>query len=171
MDTMLRRLIVMRHAKSSWKSEALDDHARPLNKRGRREAPLVGGRLQEMGWTPEVVLCSDALRARETLAAILDEFSPRPQVAYLPALYHGGIHELRKAVAGLSPEMKIVLALGHNPGWQDAVDWLCGEEVELKTASAALLESSGDTWRDALHGEGAWQLIDILRPKALSPAE
>jgi phosphohistidine phosphatase SixA len=168
---MLRRLIVMRHAKSSWRSEATDDHARPLNKRGRREAPVVAQRLQEIGWTPEVILSSDALRARETLTAMLDGFSPRPQVAFLPSLYHGGIHELRKAVAGLSPEIKVVLALGHNPGWQDAVDWLCGEEVELKTANAALLESSGDSWRDALHGEGAWHLLEVLRPKALAPAE
>lgn len=164
---MFRRLIVMRHAKSSWKSDAVDDHSRPLNKRGRRDSPVVGGYLQTVGWLPELVLSSDSVRTRQTLELMMEHFDPRPQVEYLAPLYHGGIHALREALAGVSPELKTVMALGHNPGWEEAVAWLTGEDVRLTTANAALLESGGESWRSALQGEGAWHLIDVVRPKAL----
>jgi phosphohistidine phosphatase len=164
---MLRRLIVMRHAKSSWSSDAQGDHGRPLNKRGRRDAPAVAARLCELNWLPEAALSSDSARTRETLTLMLDQFDPRPQAAYLPSLYQGGIHQLREAVAGLSSDIKTVLVLGHNPGWAVAVTWLTGEPVDMTTGNAALLESSGDTWREALHGEGAWELVEIVRPKEL----
>ncbi len=65
---MTRRLIVMRHAKSSWKHAGLTDHQRPLNKRGRKDAPRVARALIERGWTPRRVLSSDAARTRETWA-------------------------------------------------------------------------------------------------------
>ena len=74
---MERRLIVMRHAKSSWKSDAETDHLRPLNKRGRDSAPLVAARLVELGWIPEAVYSSDSLRTRETWDGMMN------------ALYHG----------------------------------------------------------------------------------
>lgn len=164
---MLRRLIVMRHAKSSWKSEAVEDHDRPLNKRGRRDSPVIAGHLQEIGWAPEVVLSSDSARTTETLHCMIDAFQPRPRVDFLRGLYHGGIHELREAAARVSSEVGTVLALGHNPGWEDAVHWLTAQHVELKTANAALLESSGQSWRDVLQGEGSWQLLEVIRPKQL----
>ena len=159
---MLRRMIIMRHAKSSWKGET-SDHDRPLNKRGRREAPLVAAQLEERGWSPELVISSDATRTRETLARMVDQFHPWPQVEFTPALYLAGPHALREAVAGVADEIATVMALGHNPGWEEAVAWLADERVQLATADAALLESSGDSWREALREEGAWQLVEVLR--------
>ncbi|MCA9268852.1 MAG: histidine phosphatase family protein [Planctomycetales bacterium] len=168
---MLRRLIIMRHAKSSWKEPGATDHERPLNKRGQREAPVVAAHLQEIGWTPEVVLCSDATRTRETAELMLETLQPRPAPSYYASLYLGGIHELREAVAALPDDVKIALALGHNPGWEGAVHWLSGQSVELATSNAALLEFHGDTWRAALQGEHAWHLVDVVRPKALLSAD
>ncbi len=127
----------------------------------------MAARLCELGWLPEVALSSDSERTRETLALMQDCFDPRPQADFLPSLYNGGIHQLREAVAGLPSEVKTVLVLGHNPGWSAAVAWLTGEPVEMTTGNAALLESSGDTWREALHGEGAWELVEVVRPKEL----
>ncbi|MBK6580418.1 MAG: histidine phosphatase family protein [Sandaracinaceae bacterium] len=66
----MRRLLLTRHAKSDWSTEAPDDHARPLNKRGRRDAPRVGALVQSLGWRPELVLCSSAQRALETLSGL-----------------------------------------------------------------------------------------------------
>lgn len=160
---MLRRLVIMRHAKSSWKGE-MGDHDRPLNKRGRREAPLVAAQLEARGWSPELVVSSDATRTRETLARMVDQFHPWPQVEFSPTLYLAGPHALREIVAGVGDEIATVLALGHNPGWEEAVAWLSDEHVHLATADAVLLESSGDSWREALREEGTWQLVDILRP-------
>ena len=164
---MRRRLIVMRHAKSSWNDESLDDHGRPLNKRGRRDAPLIARRLVQLGWTPEVVYSSNAARTRETIERMLPEFDSTPSVSFRPAMYHGGVHQLREAVADASAEVGRVLALGHNPGWQLAVTWLSGEHAPLTTGNAALLETASDTWREALHDQGHWQLVDVLRPKEL----
>jgi phosphohistidine phosphatase SixA len=160
---MLRRLIIMRHAKSSWKGET-SDHDRPLSKRGRREAPVVAGQLEARGWSPELVVSSDSARTRETLARMVDQFNPWPQVEFTPALYLAGPHALREAVAGVPDEIATVMALGHNPGWEEAVAWLTDSRISLATADAALLESSGDSWREALREEGAWQLVDVIRP-------
>jgi len=164
---MRRRLIVMRHAKSSWKSDAPDDHSRPLNKRGRRDAPIVGARLQEIGWAPEIIFSSDSARTKQTLELMLKHFDPAPAIEHRSTLYQGGIHEIRETVATAGRDVATVLVLGHNPGWQHAVTWLSGEDIEMTTANAALLECSGDTWRETLHAQGGWHLVDVIRPKAL----
>lgn len=164
---MRRRLIVMRHAKSSWHEGGGDDHSRPLNKRGQTDAPVIGNHLSELGWGPEVVFSSDSTRTRETLAGMLDQFTPTPAVEFSRALYHAGIHEIRDALATVADEVTTAMVLGHNPGWTHAVWWLSGKSVEMTTANAALLETTGDTWREALHGEGHWELIDVVRPKEL----
>jgi len=168
---MLRHMILMRHAKSSWKTDAPDDRSRPLNKRGRRDAPLVAAQLRELGWTPEVLLVSDSARTRETAERMLEVFRPAPRIEYVSSFYQGGIHEIREAVAGVSDEVASVLVLGHNPGWQAAVVWLTGRSVPMTTANAALLEASGTTWRDVLRSERSWHLVDVLRPKELIEGE
>ncbi len=164
---MLRRLIVMRHAKSSWDSGVPDDHSRPLNARGRRDAPLVAARLQEIGWAPELVVSSDSERTTETLQRMLEEFSPAPQFEFTRALYHAGIHEIREAIVNTSHEVSTVMVLGHNPGWQQAVAWLSDQQIAMTTANAALLETEGESWREALQDDRTWQLVDVIRPKEL----
>ena len=164
---MRRRLVVMRHAKSSWDSHAVDDHGRPLNKRGKRDAPAIAKALQHLGWTPEIVYSSDSQRTTETFERMCDQLCPTPSINYLPALYHGGIHEIRDAVIQTSDDVQTVMVLGHNPGWQHAVGWLSGKFESMTTANAALLETSSDNWRDAMQEEGGWQLIDVLRPKEI----
>ena len=167
---MRRRLILMRHAKSSWKSDAVDDHGRPLNKRGRRDSPAVAQALIELGWSPEMVYSSDSQRTRETLELMCEVFQPTPVVEFVPAMYHGGVHEIREAAVGTSADVQTIMALGHNPGWQHAVDWFSGEQQPMSTANAALLQIDGESWREVLHGERTWQLIDVIRPKELKSA-
>ena len=161
----------MRHAKSSWKSDAPDDHARPLNKRGQRDAELVAEELQTIGWLPEQVYSSDSERTRQTLELMLKRFRPTPNIEYLPTLYHGGVQEIREAAAGASAEVATVMVLGHNPGWQHAVYWLSGEHVPMTTANAALLESEGENWCDVLIGEQSWEFVEVIRPKEILAAE
>jgi phosphohistidine phosphatase SixA len=164
---MKYRLIVMRHAKSSWKDREKTDHERPLNKRGRRDTPRVADRLGKLGWIPQVVISSDSLRTRETAELLERQWPDGPRVEFTGSLYHGGIDELVEEVSAVPGDVQCVLVLGHNPGWEGAVLWLTGEDVRLTTANAALLERKADSWKEALSERGAWKLRDVLRPKDL----
>jgi phosphohistidine phosphatase SixA len=164
---MKRRLIVMRHAKSSWASDAPTDHARPLNKRGRRDAPRIGRRLVELAWQPQLVLSSDSRRTRETVRLMRDALGQFFNDTATTEIYTGGPDELAGALAGVDDDVTTVLALGHNPGWEEVVEWLCGQRVRLTTANAALLEAAGPSWHEALRGSGTWRLHEVLRPKEL----
>jgi phosphohistidine phosphatase len=162
-----RRLILMRHAKSDWHAGAASDHERPLNDRGRRDAPRVAGELVELGWTPEQVLSSDSTRTRETWALMRPALGPAIPVDFLHSLYHAGSAALRSAVAELAPKVRCVLALGHNPGWEEALAWLSGEPTVMPTAACALLTISAADWPHTVAEPRLWRLERILRPKEL----
>ncbi len=164
---MKRELIVMRHGKSSWADETLADRQRPLNKRGRRDTPRVAARLAELGWMPQQVLSSDAVRTRETCQLLCETIGPDIPVVYLGELYHGGTDAIRAAVAELPDDLTTALVVGHNPGIEEAIEWLTGEAIEMTTANAALLVSDWSRWRDAVHESTAWTLYSVLRPKEL----
>ena len=107
---MTRRLILMRHAKSSWGDPMLSDHARPLNDRGRRAAKALGDWLRQKHYLPDEVLCSSATRTRETLERLqLDA-----PTQFLDSLYHASPHSMFKALT--QARGACVLMLGHNPG-------------------------------------------------------
>jgi len=164
---MAKRLLVTRHAKSSWKSGADGDHARPLNKRGRRDAPRVAAHLVGLGWVPERVLSSDSQRTRETLGLMLEVLEPEPEVEFSRELYLAGPQEVAEALAEVSDSVETLMVLGHNNGWEDVVAWLSGEIVQLTTANAALLSCSEATWTEALAAAGEWTLHEVVRPKEL----
>ncbi len=111
---MTLRLILIRHAKSSWSDPFADDHARVLNKRGRDSAEAIGKWLAEQGYLPDVVLCSDAARTQETAELILPQLDPAPRFRLSARLYHAApdtiLNLLRKENA---PTIAII---GHNPG-------------------------------------------------------
>jgi phosphohistidine phosphatase len=162
---MRRRLMIMRHAKSSWRSRVPTDHERPLNTRGRRDARRVGKRLAKLGWAPDFVVCSDSRRTRETWERMERRF-PEARARFTRALYAGGPTELRTEVARLSGNVRTVLVLGHNPGWQEAVAELSGREVRITTANVVLLEGAGATWGEALR-RGSWSVVSVVRPNEL----
>jgi len=155
----------MRHAKSSWTSGAPTDHQRPLNKRGRRAAPLVGTRLRELGWIPDLVIASDSQRTRETWQRMQAEFPDPIAERFSSAFYHGGLADIASESTMLTRDISTLLVLGHNPGFEDAVAALGGQWVRMTTANAALLESDLDDWEDAMGAD--WTLVEVLRPKEL----
>lgn len=159
------RLIIMRHAKSSWDSDALDDHSRPLNARGRADAPRMGARLVELGWQPDTVLSSDSMRTTETYERLSVAFDTPPTVRFTRALYHAGIRQLQPVLAELGDESTTVMVLGHNPGWSAAASWFSGTPIEMTTANAVLLTSTAATWSEAVMGE--WTLREWIQPRAL----
>ncbi|KMW58213.1 Phosphoglycerate mutase family protein [Candidatus Rhodobacter oscarellae] len=111
---MTLRLILIRHAKSSWDQPGLDDHARPLNGRGRRSAIAVGEWLADRGYEPGQVISSDSQRTRETWAFLSGAFETAPKVLWSNALYHAGAQMLLDQLRHASDP--VVLMLGHNPG-------------------------------------------------------
>ena len=162
---MSKRLIIMRHAKSSWTSGAATDHQRPLNKRGRRAAPRIAARLRDLGWIPDLVIASDSERTRETWQRMRTEFPHPIEERFISAFYHGGSAAIVNACNMLTEDISTLLVLGHNPGWEDAVADLTGQWVRMTTANAALLESDAEDWPEAM--EANWVLLEVLRPKEL----
>lgn len=166
------RLIVMRHAKSDWGSPELSDHERPLNERGRRDAPRIAHRLIELGWTPDYVASSDAVRTRETWELMEPLFTGQSSksidVEFRNSMYLAGRNELSHVLSGLADRCPCALALGHNPGWEEAASWFAGQPLHMTTANAVLLSITATDWATAVAQRGEWQLVDHLRPKELN---
>ncbi|MER7920186.1 MULTISPECIES: histidine phosphatase family protein [unclassified Streptomyces] len=125
----LRRLVVLRHAKSAW-PEGVPDHRRPLAPRGLRDAPAAGRALAEADLLPDLALCSTAVRARRTWQLASDEWGTPPRVRYEPRLYEAGVPALLDVVRETSPEVETLLLVGHNPGLEDLVLTLAGDGLD-----------------------------------------
>ncbi len=162
---MLRRLLVMRHAKSSWKSDAPTDHARPLNKRGRRAAPYMGRVIHELGWDPQQLISSDAQRTRETWARCVVELEAPARLRFTSRLYLADLRGVCAELAGADDRLSTLMALGHNPWCEELCAWLSGEQVVMKTASVALLEAPLEHWRLGFEHPNSWRLSRLLRAR------
>ena len=155
----------MRHAKSSW-SAGLEDHKRPLNNRGKKDAPKIGSELERRAWLPDLILSSDSERTRQTAAGLMSVWGGREvSVQFLPEFYHGGYRNVEPALDGLGAQFETVMVLGHNPGWEEVVHVLSGQRLQLTTGNAVLLEKPAKDWTDAIYGAQSWQLVDVIRPR------
>ncbi|WP_431676612.1 SixA phosphatase family protein [Kitasatospora sp. KL5] len=130
-----RTLVVLRHAKSAW-PEGVADARRPLGPRGLRDAPAAGRWLREQGLVPDAVVCSPALRTRQTLGLAAEQWDGAPPTVFDERIYAAEAEELLDVIRGLDPALGTVLLVGHMPGVQ--------ELVLLMTAGAGDDSSSGD---------------------------
>ncbi|MFD8305941.1 SixA phosphatase family protein [Streptomyces sp. NPDC059690] len=151
----LRRLVVLRHAKSAWPA-GVPDHERPLAPRGRRDAPAAGRALAEADCLPDLALCSTAVRARQTWELASAQWGTPPPVRRDARLYAAEPADLLDAVHEVSPEVETLLLIGHNPALEELVLELAGDglddaldEVRAKfpTSAIAVLAWHGTTWR------------------------
>jgi len=164
----MKTLLIMRHAKSSWEDEDLDDIERPLNDRGRKDAPLMGEVLQRFKTAPGVAVCSPAVRTRQTLDGMLDNWEETPLVRWEDGFYYGGVEDYVQAVANLPDNMDIGLLLGHNPLVESVMRKLCGADVKMKTASVAAIEWEINRWSTVVEGNGVLQWL--IAPKLVKKA-
>src|SRR5262245_41814146 len=111
----MKRLYLLRHAKSSWKDVSLSDHDRPLAGRGRRASKAMARHLRDRGIEPDLVLCSTARRARETLDRIAPALGTTA-IEIEPGLYGASAHGLLERLHGVQDEIESVMLIGHNPG-------------------------------------------------------
>ncbi len=166
-----RRLYLLRHAKSSWKDERLADHDRPLAGRGRRAAKAIGRHLREQGVDPELVLCSSARRARETLEGVEASLG-RGAIRIEPGLYGASPAELLALINGIVASIRSVMVIGHNPALEQLALLLARrgstvQELEAKfpTGALATLAFRGSGWAALDHGTA--DLIGFIRPRDL----
>ena len=171
----MKTLILMRHAKSSWKDRTLDDHDRPLKKRGRKAAPVMARWLEERGLVPDVVLCSSARRTCETLERMRAAAPSLPEPRVSRGLYEAGPAALLGAVQALPASCGTVLLIGHQPGLGELLRLLAGRlrSAELRrafekfpTAAAAVLEANVAAWTD-LRAECA-EFASFAAPRELA---
>lgn len=160
---MERRLIVMRHAESASADPSTSDHERRLTETGKHQAAAIAARLIELGWTPQVVVGSDAQRTRQTWHVMKSVFDPAPLAQWKESLYLAGVDAIEESLVRLADDVTDVLLLGHNPGWQSTISYFSGHQERLTPASAALLHGTGDTWADAAFS-GNFELVQVLRP-------
>jgi phosphohistidine phosphatase len=163
-----RTLILLRHAKSDW-PEDVPDHDRPLAKRGRRDAPVVGRWLRRHGYQPDVVVCSTAQRTLQTwelVSAALSE-TPRPAVTFEPRAYGASAQTLLYLARELGPDVHTALLIAHNPGISELAAALAGThrtEIGFPTAGVAVLEFGGD-WPELAPGQA--RLADFAVPREM----
>jgi phosphohistidine phosphatase len=163
----LKNLLLFRHAKSSWADSALDDHERPLNGRGRRDAPRMGDLVRERKLLPDVIISSDALRARVTAEAVAETARVASKILLDPRLYHAAPGSI-VAVLQDVPDAKArtVMIVGHNPGLEDLIARLTGEHHDMPTAALAQIGLPIVRWRDlTMSTDGT--LVALWRPKEL----
>lgn len=145
----MKRLLVLRHAKSSWADGSLDDWQRPLNDRGRRDAPRVGAWLRDRSLVPDLIITSDAVRARETAAAVATAAGYTREIVVEPSLYHATPADAIAVLNSISNQTAhTVLIVGHNPGLEDLVSRVSGEHHNLVTSALVELGVPIDRWSE-----------------------
>jgi phosphohistidine phosphatase len=168
----MRTLILLRHAKSNWGSGAAGDFARPLAKRGRMAAKKMGEWMRRHNIVPEYVISSPAVRARETAVRLRDALRmDAAHVLYEERLYLADVDALLNVLRDCPQEAQSVMLVGHNPGLEELLTYLCGGDVPAGTdgkllPTAALAQIMlPDNWQGLKRKSG--RLIAVTRPKEL----
>lgn len=160
----MKTLLVMRHAKSSWDNPDLADHDRPLNARGRHDAPVMGEKLADAGLRPDRVLASDATRAVQTAQAVATSCGYRGHVECFSSLYAAPPAAYLEALAKLPDDVQTALVVGHNPGLEELVQQLCRRSQAMPTAAIAQVKLSVDRWEDVATSRQG-ELVKFWKPK------
>jgi phosphohistidine phosphatase len=171
------RLMLLRHAKSSWPS-GVQDAERPLSERGEAAARLMGGYMAHHALMPERVLCSPARRTRDTWTGISAQWPAAAADAVFDAHLYGATHRgILSAIRSQADSVRGLLVIGHNPGLQEAAEWLIASgDVELRerlhekfpTAALAVIDFALDTWNE-IH-ERSGRLDRYVTPRSVAAA-
>ncbi len=162
----MKSLLILRHAKSSWKHPELTDHDRPLNKRGKRDAPRMGKILRSEHLIPEAIISSTAARAHVTAEAVAKASGYKGKIALNRSLYAAGPEAYLKVLHELSDHYKRVLVVGHNPGLEELLEMFTDETQLMPTCTLTHVKFSIDSWIELDYktkGQlaGIWQSRDL----------
>lgn len=156
----MKTLLLARHAKSDWGFHGLSDHDRPLNARGRRDAPIMARRLADDATGLDRIVSSSAARAQSTAAEYAAGFGL--VVVEEELLYAASARAILAIAAALPEESSVAMLVGHNPGMSDAVAELTGEHTQLPTCAVAECAVDVGSWSELI--EGAGRLLRVRTP-------
>ena len=162
----MKTLMLLRHAKSSWKYPELPDHDRPLNKRGKQDAPRIAKIIRDKGLVPDLILSSTAKRARKTAIIVAKNCGYASKVELTPALYHAAPKTYIGTLSRLDDDYQRILVVGHNPGLEELLEMLVGRMELIPTATLALVLLPLAQWQDLNH-QTTGKLINLWRPREI----
>jgi phosphohistidine phosphatase len=171
---MMKRLAILRHAKSSWDDPGLDDFNRPLNDRGWKAVHRLGRELDKRGMKFDLVLSSTSARTRETIDGVQKHYDFEAPIMFEQRLYLASEGTLLELVRGLSETVKAPLIVGHNPGLEQLVTDLTSDDDKglrervagkFPTGALAIIELPAKQWPEIAPGRG--KLVELILPKEL----
>ncbi|MCF6364972.1 MAG: histidine phosphatase family protein [Bacteroidales bacterium] len=160
----MKKLLIMRHAKSDWSDGSVRDFDRPLNNRGKSAAPLIGKEIKKRGLTPDLIISSPALRAKMTAEAVAENSGYKKDIIWNESFYFGYTSEILQAIKDVDESKKSIMIFGHNPTWSSITEILSGKFVSMKTADVAILEYKGK-WQNIK--DKSCKLTIYISPKNL----
>jgi phosphohistidine phosphatase SixA len=160
---MRRRIVVMRHGEALAAGQGSRDRDRRLSELGRQQTAWVGSRLKELGWVPDLIIASDAVRTLETTSQLALGLSAAIPFEAHADLYLGGFDAMAYRVSLLAEDLATVAVVGHNPGWAEAVAVLSGQPVALNPGDAVLLASRAEQSWGSIAQTQAWVLEGLIR--------
>ncbi len=163
----MKTLLLMRHAKSSWKDSELDDHDRGLSGRGKKDAPRMGELLKEENLLPDYVVTSSARRARKTADHVALASGLRGECRLTEELYMAGPDKILEVIRQTPDSCERLLLIGHNPGLEEFLEQMTGTYSPLPTAAVAHLEFDTNSWQ-SLALDSAAELIRLWQPRELA---
>ena len=164
-------LYIMRHAKSDWSGPQISDFDRPINKRGTRNAIRIGGWMNENNHTPQKIISSPALRAKETIELVTEQISKfnLEDLTYEDELYLAGFTQLIEFINTYKDKVQSLMLVGHNPGIENLVNYLCDrsgdKETIVTTANLFIFKFSSDSFNTAVD---TIELVEVIKPRELN---
>lgn len=158
----MKQLVLVRHAKSSWKNTELADFDRPLSNRGKRDASAMAERLKQWDLQPTLILSSPAKRARKTAKIVAEALDySNEAISWDSRIYLQGVNSLLVALTETDDHHGVVLLVGHNPNLTELAERLTGDALdEIPTAGVVLIRCNGKDWRDLAETGGETERFD-----------
>lgn len=166
----MKTLLLLRHAKSCWEDSSIADHDRPLKPRGIKAARRIGQLIGAQNCRAELVLCSTAVRAKETLRLVLEESKAAPAVEYVERLYHCSLDVFISVLRGIPGDLSVVMLVGHNPGLEEFLTHLVRQPQTMPTGALARIELDLPQWSD-FNSTTPGRLVDLWRPRDLKASD
>jgi len=158
----MKKLYLIRHAKSSWSDPTVSDFYRKLNKRGKRDAPFMALKLADAGADPDLIVSSPAKRARRTARYMAQGVGyPEKKIHYVEAIYSSATEDLYRVLCCIDNDCKEVFFVGHNYGITDLAEELTGEElVNIPTSGIVAMKCDISSWSKIEAGCGKMMFFD-----------
>src|SRR5258708_5894182 len=165
--TPMKILLLLRHAKSSWKDESLSDFERPLSERGKKASQAIGRYIRKQKMMPDLVLSSPAVRARETTGIITTTAKLTAEIRYDQRIYEADALRLVHIISQIESNFGSVLLVGHNPGIEELLGLLTGSSQHMPTAALAKIRLEGaDDWSEISQAKAILELT--IKPKDIT---